>query len=317
MAGVCEGLTSPMPATHETLPLPDGRTLDVLLGGNPDGIPLLVHHGTPSDGSTWADWHDDCAARGLRLVAASRPGYATSTRHPGRDVAAAAADAAALLDHLGHDEFLTAGWSGGGPHALACAALLPERCRAAATLAGAAKYGEPDLDFLAGMGPENVEEFGAAVSGESSVRSWMAEHGAPLRTVTGEQVAEELGGLVPQADKDVLRGGYAEDFAATTRRALAGGFDGWVDDDLAFTRDWGVDLAAITVPVSVWQGDLDLMVPAAHGRWLVEKIPTAKERTAPGHGHLSLVTRFRAEILDELMTQGGYDTASVPPSTTP
>jgi pimeloyl-ACP methyl ester carboxylesterase len=159
-----------MTRTH-TMTLPDGRTLEVFLGGDPAGLPLVMHHGTPSGSTMFADWHDACVAHGLRLICVSRPGYTTSTRLPGRDVASAARDTAAVLDHFGHTEFLTAGWSGGGPHALSCAALLADRCRAAATLAGVGPYGAAGLDFLAGMGPENVEEFGAALEGEAALRT--------------------------------------------------------------------------------------------------------------------------------------------------
>ncbi|MDH4159366.1 MAG: alpha/beta hydrolase, partial [Actinomycetota bacterium] len=109
------------------LTVPDGRVVDVYLGGDPDGFPLVMHHGTPSDATTFADWHEACVSRRLRLVCVSRPGYATSTRLPGRLVANAAQDTADVLDLLGCDAFLTAGWSGGGPHALACAALLEDR----------------------------------------------------------------------------------------------------------------------------------------------------------------------------------------------
>jgi pimeloyl-ACP methyl ester carboxylesterase len=290
-----------MAAITTTLTLADGRVVDVFLGGNPGGSPLVMHHGTPSDGTTFADWDAACSARGLRLICASRPGYATSSRLAGRDVAQAAHDTAAVLGALGHDRFVTAGWSGGGPHALACAALLPQRCAAAATLAGVGPYGMPDLDFLAGMGPENVSEFGAALSGEAALRAWKHEHGEPLRHITGTELAAALGGLVPTIDKHVLTGGYAQQMAAVMRRALERGFDGWVDDDLAFTRPWGFELASIARPVTVWQGELDLMVPFEHGRWLARQVPDARSVMVPGHGHISLVTSYRDEILDGLL----------------
>lgn len=288
-----------MSTEHRSISIHGGRrSLDVLLGGAPDGLPLVLHHGTPSDATIWTGWESACADRGLRLVAVSRPGYATSTRVTGRDVAHAASDTAALLDLLGHGDFLAAGWSGGGPHALACAAVLPDRCRVVATLAGAAPFGMPDLDFTAGMGPENVEEFGAAAAGEAELRAWMTEHGEAFRRVTGDDIVAAFGGLVPQVDKEVLVAGFAEEMAAGIRRALAGGFDGWVDDDLAFVRPWGVDLGRITSPVTVWQGDLDLMVPAAHGAWLAGHVPGAVARIPEGHGHISLVTAYRGRILD-------------------
>ena len=162
-----------MTTSTEQVRLADGRELEVLLGGDPTGLPIVLHHGTPGHATTYADWDGACVSRGLRLVAAARPGYGASARAPGRRVADAAADTAALLDHLGAGEFLTAGWSGGGPHALACAALLPGRCLAAASLAGVGAYGQSDLDFLAGMAAENVDEFGVATKGEAALKDWM------------------------------------------------------------------------------------------------------------------------------------------------
>lgn len=290
-----------MPATTTSYQLPDGRTLDLLLGGAPNGIPLLAHHGTPSDATSWSDWDDAARNHGFRLVAMSRPGYATSSRLAGRTVADAATDAEAVLAMLGYETFATIGWSGGGPHALACAALLPQRCRGAATLAGVGPCGMPDLDFLAGMGPETVGEFSAALGGETALRTWLTDHAEPFRTVRGFELATAFGALLPPVDAEILQGGYADHMAAEIRRALAEGFDGWVDDDLAFTRPWGFDLATIRTPVTVWQGDLDLMVPFAHGGWLVDHIPTAQAAMAPGHGHLSLVITHRDAILSTLL----------------
>jgi pimeloyl-ACP methyl ester carboxylesterase len=291
-----------MTVRSETLSV-GARSLDVLIGGASDGPALIMHHGTPSDATTWSDWSETARAHGLRLVSISRPGYATSTRRRGRTVADAAEDVAFVLEYYGAPWFVTAGWSGGGPHALASAALLGERCRGAATLAGVGPYGVAGLDFLEGMGPENHAEFGAALHSESALRAWLAEHAADYVHVTGPELIGAFGGLIPQADKDVLAGGMADAFAATTRRALSVSFDGWIDDDLAFIEPWGFSLAAIGVPVTVWQGDLDLMVPAAHGAWLATAIPGAVARVAPGHGHISLVTTFREAIVEDLLNR--------------
>lgn len=291
-----------MGATTHVFQLPDGRAADVLLGGDPAGLPLVLHHGTPGDATVYAGWDAPCRAHGMRLICVSRPGYAGSARAPGRSVAQVAADVAAVLDQLGHSRFVTAGWSGGGPHALACAALLPGRCVAAATLAGVGPYAAEGLDFLAGMGPENIAEFGAALEGEAALRSWMHANAEPMRGVTGEMLAQAFGGLVPPIDVEVLAGEYADLMAGSMRRALAPGFDGWIDDDLAFTRPWGFSLAAISVPVTLWQGDLDLMVPFAHGQWLLRHIPHGRGHMIPGHGHISLVTRYRDEILAGLLS---------------
>jgi pimeloyl-ACP methyl ester carboxylesterase len=289
----------------QSLTFPDGRVVEVFLGGDPAGYPLVMHHGTPADATTFADWHESCQARGMRLICASRPGYAASTRLVGRSVADVAADTSAILDWLGQSRFITAGWSGGGPHALACAALLPDRCAAAATLAGVGPFGADDLDFLAGMGDENVAEFGAALKGEEALRLWMHENAEPFRTVTGEALAQAFGGLVPEVDKDVLVGGYADLFAAVICRSLEHGFDGWIDDDLACTQPWGFSVGDIRTPVTVWQGELDLAVPFAHGRWLLSHIPGALGQMVAKHGHFSLVTRYRDAVLADLQRKAG------------
>ena len=280
---------------------PDGRTSDLLVGGDPLGPALVLHHGTPSDASLWASWDGVARENGLRLIALSRPGYATSTRRPGRSVADIASDVRDVLGALDVPWFVTAGWSGGGPHALATAHLLGDRCRAVATLAGVGPFGAPDLDFLAGMGPENHDEFGAATRGEADVRAWLGKHAAVFRSATGPEIADAFGELVPPIDRDMLSGGFADEMATEMRRALAHGFDGWIDDDLAFVRPWGFDLGAMRVPVTVWQGDLDLMVPAAHGAWLATHIPGAIAKPASGHGHISLVTTYRDEIVADLL----------------
>lgn len=289
----------------ESLDAGIGRVLDVLVGGAATGPALVMHHGTPSDATLWADWDAIAGARGVRLLAISRPGYAGSTRQPGRRVAGVAADVERVLRHFDVPWFVTAGWSGGGPHALACAALLGPRCRAAATLAGVGAYGANDLDFLAGMGPENHAEFGAALRGERDLRAWLSANAEAMRNVTGPELADAFGGLVPQVDKDALAGGFAEGMAETMRRALQHGFDGWVDDDLAFIEPWGFELSAIAVPVAIWQGDLDLMVPFAHGAWLRRHVPRATSRPAPGNGHITLITTYRDAIVDDLLEVAG------------
>ena len=280
----------------------DGRTLDVLLAGDGNSsFGLVCHHGTPSDATIWSDWHEDALSNNLRLVAISRPGYGLSDRLEGRRVASVAEDVEDVLDALGIIEFVSLGWSGGGPHALACGALLPERCKAVSSLAGVGPYGEPDLDFLDGMGPENVEEFGIALEGEEALRRWMDEHAQPYRTIADEELAEALGGLVPEIDVLALNEqGLAAIWAGSMRRCFTNGWDGWIDDDMVFCNHWGFEPSEITVPVAVWQGDLDLMVPFAHGEWLLRHIPTATARLEPGHGHLSLLADRRQAIIDDL-----------------
>lgn len=235
--------------------------LEVLVDGPADGVPLVFHGGTPWAVAPYPALTTAATAQGLRTIMYSRPGYATSTARPGRTVADAATDTAAILDALGAGRFVTLGWSGGGPHALACAALLPDRCLAAATVAGIAPYDADGLDFLAGMGPENIAEFGAAVAGVAELTAYLDREAPTLADITGDQLADALGGLVPDVDKAALTGEIADGLATRFRRAVSTGIAGWRDDDLAFVRPWGFELATIGVPVSVWQGAQDLMVP--------------------------------------------------------
>ncbi len=284
---------------------PDGRRLEVLTCGPGDGLPLVFHTGTPSGLVAPEPVTAAASARGLRTVLYSRPGYGESTPQPGRVVASAAADVATILDHLGVDRFVTAGWSGGGPHALACAALLPGRCRAAASVAGVAPYQAAGLDWLAGMGPENIEEFAAAAAGEATLSGFLAAAAAELNGVTGGGMADALGGLVAAADTAVLTGAFAGYLAESFRAAVHHGPAGWHGDDLAFVADWGFPVTAVPGPVAVWQGDQDRMVPFSHGEWLAAQVPGARAHLLPGQGHLTLIAGTFGEILDDLLDLAG------------
>jgi pimeloyl-ACP methyl ester carboxylesterase len=282
------------------LELPDGRTLEVLVGGS-SGRLLIFHYGTPSGAVPFTPLFEAARARGLRIVVYSRPGYASSTAKPGRSVADVAADVTSILAALGANEFLTVGWSGGGPHALACATLLANRCVAAATIASVAPYNADELDWLAGMGPENIEEFGAAAQGESALTSFLEAAAVTLANVQGRDVAAALGGLASDVDKAALTDDFAEFTAATFRAGVSRGIAGWRDDDLAFVRDWGFNLASVRRPIAVWQGGQDRMVPYAHGVWLADHIPGAHAHLEAEEGHLSLAVGSLNRILDDLL----------------
>jgi pimeloyl-ACP methyl ester carboxylesterase len=290
-----------MDVTELTFDLEDGRSLEVALAGPTEGSVVVLHHGTPGSARPFRIFVDAASARGIRLVSYSRPGYAGSSRNEGRCIADCVADVVGIVDHLGADRFSTMGWSGGGPHALACAALLPERVTACATIAGVGPWGADGLDFLAGMAPENHREFGAALESADALQAFLEPEAEELGGVTGDQVAAALGGLVSDVDEAALTGEFADYLAATLHDSVCGGIWGWFDDDLAFTRPWGFDLSEIRVSASVWQGAQDLMVPFAHGQWLAAQIPDARPMLRPEHGHLSLAVTAFGEILDDLM----------------
>ncbi|HEU4832209.1 MAG TPA: alpha/beta fold hydrolase [Actinomycetota bacterium] len=280
---------------------PDGRALEAVEEGDPNGTLVVVHHGSPGAAVAFEPFDRAAAERGIRLVTISRAGFGASTRHEGRTVADAAADAGELADHLGAERFLTMGWSGGGPHALACAALLPERVRAAATIAGVAPYDAQGLDWTAGMGESNQIEYPLAARDPDELLRWMRPHAEALGAVEPDEIVSELRTLISEVDEAVVDGELGELMATSFHRAFLAGPWGWFDDDLAVVRPWGFELSSIGVPVSVWQGRQDLMVPFAHGEWLVEHIPTARSRLRPDHGHLSLAVGSFGEILDDLL----------------
>jgi pimeloyl-ACP methyl ester carboxylesterase len=285
--------------------LPDGRDIDVITTGPEDGFPLVVHGGTPSGLIVETNLATAAQERGLRYIRAARPGYEGSTRHPGRRVGDVAADVAVVLDELGAGAFVSIGMSGGGPHTLACAALLPGRCLGTASVAGVAPYGADGLDFLAGMGPENVTEFGLALQGADALTPFLEKEAQTFGDVTGQQVAAALGGLISAADAGVLTGEFADEVAAGCRAALREGIAGWLDDDLAFTVDWGFSLDALAGRATIWQGDQDRMVPFGHGQWLAAHIPGARVHLEPGAGHLTMTVTAIGRILDDLLDIAG------------
>jgi pimeloyl-ACP methyl ester carboxylesterase len=319
-----------MDTERHSITRPDGRDIAFLVVGPADGLPLVLHEGTPVGLVLYPPTVQAARIRGLRVILAARPGYEGSTPRPGRRVVDVAQDTAAVLDELGADTFVTAGWSGGGPHALACAAALPGRCLAAASIAGVAPYAAKGLDWPTGMGPENIAEFGAAVRGEAALTAFIDHEAVMLSTLTGESVAKSLGGLVIEADQAVLTGEFADYVAAGLRASMNSGIAGWRDDDLAFVKDWGFSLgwespggespggespggespggeppAQTAAPVAVWQGDQDRMVPFAHGQWLAANIRGARVHLMPGDGHLSMTVSAFDRILDDLLDLAG------------
>lgn len=280
--------------------LPDGRRLDVRVSGPTEGIPLVFHHGTPGAVTPFRAIERAAHDRGLRLVTFSRPGYGASTRQSGRSVVDVAADIAVVLRQLGADECFMAGWSGGGPHALACAARL-DAVAAVLVIAGVAPYEAEGLDWMSGMGAENVTEFGAAIRGEAELRPYLAEVREHLKEISVDGIITSLASLLPDVDKAVLTDEFGEDMAASFHEALRIGMEGWLDDDLAFTQPWGFALKEVASPTAIWQGSLDLMVPFSHGQWLASSLPGARVHLEDGEGHLSIGVGALDRMLDELV----------------
>jgi pimeloyl-ACP methyl ester carboxylesterase len=292
----------------ERAQLRDGRTLEYVRAGEPDSPVVVIHHGTPGSALVPPDLVTAASERGLALVAYSRAGYAASSRDAGRDVAAVAADISDVLDSLHVDRFATIGWSGGGPHALACAARLPSRCAAALSVAGVAPYLPGEFDWTEGMSQENVDEFARSLEGGEALEEslgFVREFMLALRPDQLHSARDLLGDLVSDADIQATTVQTATFLLANFTHGIAVGTEGWRDDDQAFVRPWGFAVDSIEVPAAVWFGDQDLMVPARHGEWLGSHVPRARVRRFPDDGHISLMMNRSGELLDEVLDLAG------------
>jgi pimeloyl-ACP methyl ester carboxylesterase len=272
------------------------RAFTIYDDGDRAGPAILFHHGTPGAGGPYPTWVDDARRRGARLVSYDRPGYAGSTRVPGRTVADAATDSAAIMDALEVEQFVTWGISGGAPHALACAVLLPDRVQAVAVLGGVAPFDAPGLNFFRGMGEDNLIEFGLTMAGREQLEPYLLATAETMLTVTAEGLIETVASLVSAPDRSALEEGVAQFWADTLPTNFASGIGGWADDDLAFVKPFGFTLDTLAVPALVVHGHQDQFVPVDHGDWLARIIPGAEAWISADQGHLSLMTSVIPDV---------------------
>jgi len=266
----------------------DGRAILVQEGGDPAGHAILVLHGTPNSRMLYRPHVVDAAERAIRLISYDRPGYGRSTAQSGRSIADCAADVRAIIDALDIDRLAVWGISGGGPHALACASMLPDRVVAAATLASTAPFGAQDLDWFAGVGQENVEGGELLLNDPAAARARLDRDRLELLSSPTSDARAVNPTVVSPIDAAALTEELAQYYDQRNRDGLAGGVDGWWDDSVALLSPWGFSLETIRVPVMVWHGRQDRMVSFAHGEWLVKHLPTAEAHLTDHDGHLTL-----------------------------
>jgi pimeloyl-ACP methyl ester carboxylesterase len=263
----------------------DGRRLSTQVYGDPDGRPVFLLHGTP--GSRLGP-HPRSAVlhrMGVRLISFDRPGYGESDRLEGRRVADIAADVLAIADAHDLEHFSVVGRSGGGPHALACAALLPERTARAAVLVGIAPHGADGLDWFDGMAQSNVTEYTVAAHSYADIVAHTREVASAVRADPASLIAR-LHAELPDPDRRVVADhGIRSMLIKSYAEALRNSDFGWVDDVMAFCSPWGFDPASITIPVLLWHGASDVFSPASHARWLADKIPSATVVVQAGAAH--------------------------------
>ena len=281
---------------QRTTRTPDGRTLAVEEAGDPDGHPVLVHEGTPNSRHLYPPVAIDAAARGLRLISYDRPGYGGSSPHPGRTVADCAADVRAICADLGIDRLAMWGISGGGPHVLACAALLPDLVTAAASLASPAPMDAEGLDYFAGMGELNAEDIGLFLRDREAARAKLESDREEILTASAAEVVSSLRTLLSPTDAAVLKDALVDFLVYCHHEGLAPGGQGWWDDSVALGTAWGFELSAISVPVLLMHGRDDRFVPFGHGEWLAAHIPGVEARLFDHDGHLTLLTNRIPEV---------------------
>jgi pimeloyl-ACP methyl ester carboxylesterase len=282
----------------------DGRALAIREAGDPGGRPVLVHMGTPNSRLLYGPNVADAAARGLRLISYDRPGYGGSDPQPGRSVADCASDVRAICAALDVRQLAMWGISGGGPHVLACAALLPDLVVAAASLASPAPYDADGLDWFAGMGEENVDDFQLMVSDAGAARQKLARDRAEFLAATPDGLADGMKTLLTPTDVAALTGELADWLAYSMQDGLAPGDQGWWDDGWAEVKPWGFELAQISVPVLVMHGREDKFVPLRHGEWLAAHVPGAEARLLDHDGHLTLFQHRVGEVHSWLAGHG-------------
>ena len=281
---------------QRTVRTPDGRTLAIEEAGDPNGHPVLVHMGTPNSRHLYQPNTIDAAVRGLRLISYDRPGYGGSTPQPGRSVADCAADVRAVCAELGIGRLAMWGESGGGPHVLACAALLPDLVTAVASLASPAPLDAEGLDWFAGMGELNVDGIQLFLRDPQAARAKLEADREAILATSAAELTGRLQTLLSPADAAVLKDALADYLIYCDHEGLAPSAQGWWDDGVAEASPWGFELSDISVPVLLMHGRQDRFVPFGHGQWLAEHIPGVEARLFDHDGHLTLLTNRIPEV---------------------
>lgn len=288
------------------VPLPDGRELEVSTYDSERTRALVSLTGTPGGHVPDDTLADACEARGVRLIQPLRPGYGNSSPNPGRRVVDFAPDVDAMLQFFGVNEAVTWGGSGGGSHSLAMAAALPQ-CRASLVFVSTAPRDAEGLDFYDGMGLSNQEEWRLADEGEEAVRPWLVEAAKHLRDPKeGEDMDDTFSDCFSEPDRKAYANEKGDLMRARFAKAVENGIEGWLEDDMALTTDWGFKPEDVTKPVTCWTGKQDQFVSYMHTVWLAERVPTADLHVFADEGHLSLRQHHLDAMLDALFGKAGW-----------
>lgn len=278
----------------------DGRDLLVESTGDPKGKALLFHNGTPTSRKIFHDMADEANARGAHLLCYERPGYGGSTPQPGRTVADSTRDVRAVANHFKMNQMAVWGISGGGPHTIAAAVLLSDLVCAAATFAALAPITASDFDYYEGMSEKKRKQRRLYFSDQVGFLRHLQESREEIMGATDDYLDDKLR-LMPSGAR-ISKSFYQFSYE-TMRLAVENGIEGYVEDYQAFFSDWGVDLAANTVPIQLWHGQEDLDVPFQHSQWLSRAIPQSELHLTQSDGHFSILENHRVEVMEWLLSR--------------
>jgi pimeloyl-ACP methyl ester carboxylesterase len=285
----------------EVLRLRDGRDLEVYVSGPADAPPFVLHHGVPGNAVPLPPLESAAHATGLRYVTFTRPGYGHSTRLPGRSVADSWRDVADLLDWLGAERCVMAGWSGGGPHALAATAALPDRTAACLLIGSVAQFAAEDMDWFEGVAEQNDQSTRLILAGEEpALRELLKGYADPSYFVDVDSFMNVWPSMLPGRDRRALRSPLGMALAQNMGDAVRESIDGWMDDLFAMFGDWKFFPERVERPELLWQGGSDLIVPRNHWEWLHNHLPTAVPRILMEEGHFSLIADHSEQMVSEL-----------------
>ena len=279
-----------------SLKLSDGRSIEYSDNGVSSKSALILHHGTPNSMTVWSTWLAAAAEKGTRAIAFTRPGYAGSDRKVNRTVIDANDDLEEILNQVEVDNFVSIGWSGGGPYALASGLL--KKCSGVQLIASVSPYDAEDFDWFQDSTPESIEETKISAKSLQDCISFKEGYYAELRDLNVEQLLVEY---EKRASFKLFENEYrvfANDLSASFQAALKDGVLGYAEDEYAFLRNWGFECKEVQVAVGIWQGLDDKSVPPHMARWLNANILNPTLELKEGQHHSSIMVENCSEILD-------------------
>jgi len=277
--------------------LSDGRKLTYFDNEVPGSAALLMHHGTPGLGDIWSTWINAASSRGVRAVSYSRAGYLGSDRAEGRTVWSTGTDFEELLAFLAISEFVSIGWSGGGPYALRSTFL--SGCKGAELVAGVAPLEEMGADWYTDTGPEDTPESIAKLteSVESAFQSAEEKFVGIEELWSVEAIDTGARKRTTYEDFSELYAAFNEILSISLLNSLKPTLLGYAEDDHVILKPWGFKIGSVSAPVSIWNGSLDKGVTVNMAQWQHRQIINSTLHIIEDQNHVSPMVELMGDIL--------------------